>query len=104
MLEKEETEKDKKVPQRKTLKKFDFLDSSDQSSIKNPNLLDGFYLVLFLLKRFKVEQKKIKEDFERNQIKSQMQLCCVEDPLDLSTIDISDKHLNQVDIYLILNI
>lgn len=43
--EKEESNREKAIPQRRILKKFDFLDSSDTESAKNPYLLDGFFLV-----------------------------------------------------------
>ncbi|CAF0977868.1 unnamed protein product [Brachionus calyciflorus] len=67
--EKEESSREKKVPQRRILKKFDFLESTEERNSKNPFLLDGFFL---------------------------MQLFCVEDPLDLSIADVSDKNLNQI--------
>lgn len=70
-LEREELEKDKKsLPKRSILKNDLFRKNEDLATLKkNSTLLDGFYL---------------------------MQLCCVEDPLNLSIVDISTKDLTQI--------
>lgn len=66
-MEREELERDKQtVPKRRILKHANF---AENKAARQLNYLDGFYL---------------------------MQLCCVDDPLDLCSIDISNKSLKKV--------
>jgi hypothetical protein len=96
--ESEQLKKQKKliVPKPQTLNKFNFANNNESS--RNPKLVDGFFLVrslhfLFNLS-FRNESLLIVRIILIKQKK--MQTFCIEDPLDLTTIDISYKGLNEV--------
>jgi hypothetical protein len=90
--ESEQLRKQRKVvPKRQTLNKFNFANNNESS--KNPKLVDGFFLVCgSSFWQFSFDSQTI--IFFLSLLK--MQTFCVEDPLDLTTVDISYKGLNQV--------